>query len=241
MASPTDQGNSRPFVRPALPDIPAGQRALLTTNPIPTPFYPSSQMSFSVVSRIHIAAPAAVVASTILDASKWGEWNSFVPSIQWINQSTSTQYPAGLSMPAGGKSLRVGDRFTMFVNMPGAPLSSLTEAQIAGMTQNKEVVSHVEALFPSKEEGREGFRICWKADGGFAGLVKAERVQECVQLADGGCEWVTWESFGGWLGAVVRLAVGGKLIERFGDWGRDLKGRSEELQKKIEAEEGRTL
>ena len=38
-------------------------------------------------------------------------------------------------------------------------------------------------------------------------------MQECVDLGDGTCEWVTYESFGGWLGPVVRLATGGKLLD----------------------------
>ena len=49
-----------------------------------------------------------------------------------------------------------------------------------------------------------------------------------------------FRSFGGWLGPVVRLATGGKLVERFGDWARDLKARCEKLKKEADVAEGRT-
>ena len=207
----------------------------------PTPCYSSSQFSFSIVSSVRIAAPAALVASAILDASSWGEWNSFVPKIEVTEPGTAVPYPDGLSMPAGGQWVKHGDKFTMQVNMFGLPLSSLHESKIARLQQSKEIVTYIEALDPAKEEAREGYRICWKLEGGFAGLVRADRVQECVALEDGGCEWSTWESFGGSLGMgmMLRLALGGKLVERFGDWGRDLKVRCEELQKKKEEEEQR--
>lgn len=128
----------------------------------------------------------------------------------------------------------------MFVNIPGAPLESLNKGMVEKFQTTHEILSLIEALDPSKEEGRKGYRICWKVDGGFGGLLRAERVQECVDLGDGTCEWVTFESFGGWLGPVVRLTTGGKLVERFGDWGRDLKARCEKLKKEADVEEGRT-
>ena len=53
-------------------------------------------------------------------------------------------------------------------------------------------------------------------------MLRADRVQEIVET-QGGCEYVTWESFGGLMAPVVRLAVGGGLVDRFSDQGRDLK------------------
>ena len=235
-------GTISTFTRPILPEVPTGQRALLTTSPVSTPAYAASQLSFSVISRIHIAAPASLVASVIIDGASWGEWNTFIPSISVTSKCTDVTYPPGLTGAANGEnnkgSLRQGDRFTMFVNMPGAPLQSLNQGMIEKFQTTHEIVNLIEALDPAKEEGRKGYRICWKDDGGFGGLLRADRVQECVDLGDGTCEWVTFESFGGWLAPVVRLATGSKLVERFGDWGRDLKARCEKLKKEANVEEG---
>lgn len=39
-----------------------------------------------------------------------------------------------------------------------------------------------------------------------------------------GTEYICWETFGGLLGPVVRLAVGGTLRERFGEYAEGLRG-----------------
>ena len=42
---------------------------------------------------------------------------------------------------------------------------------------------------------------------------------------EGGTNGACWETFGGLLGLVVKLTVGGQLVLRFGDYMRDLRGQ----------------
>jgi len=178
-------------------------------------------MSFTVLSRLRISAPPALVVGAILDVRNWGEWNSFVPFAQVHEPSAprpDVPLPAGLA----GKEdwLSAGRRMTMRVNMEGKPVPEI--GPMEALRATPELVTVVEALDPEREGGRRGYRICWRYDVRNEWLLRAERVQEVVET-EGGCEYVTWETFGGWIGSVVRLAVGGKLKERFADWGRDLK------------------
>lgn len=47
---------------------------------------------------------------------------------------------------------------------------------------------------------------------------------EFVDDGVGGTEYVCWETFGGVLARVVKLAVGGQLVKRFADYAMDLRG-----------------
>jgi hypothetical protein len=40
---------------------------------------------------------------------------------------------------------------------------------------------------------------------------------------DGGTDYACWETFGGLLGSVVKATYGHQLVERFGDYARDVK------------------
>ena len=55
----------------------------------------------------------------------------------------------------------------------------------------------------------------------------SERVMEFVEtdLEDGkkGTEYICWETYGGLLGPAVKGFVGTKLIDRFGDYTKDVK------------------
>lgn len=110
--------------------------------------------------------------------------------------------------------------------MDGKPLP------VDALRTTPEVVTVVEPL-----EGGRGWRVCWRYGDAKEWLLRAERVQEVVETEEG-CEYVTWESFGGWMAGVVRLAVGGKLKERFADWGRDLKGFCERERERGEETQG---
>ena len=134
-----------------------------------------------------------------------------------------------LFVQEGEKWLRQGDNMVMSINMFGRG-SSLP--QIA----NPEKITRVEVLYPEEQEGRKGFRITWEAKSPFGSLLRAERVQEVV-VVEGGCEYVTWESMGGLMATAVKLSAGGKLVERFGDWGEDLKGWCEKLEAESVAKE----
>lgn len=58
----------------------------------------------------------------------------------------------------------------------------------------------------------------------------ADRTHEVEDDGSGSSLYTTWETFGGRAGLahVVKLMVGSNLVERFGDWSRDLKERCEE-------------
>ena len=81
----------------------------------------------------------------------------------------------------------------------------------------------------SGEEGGEGkekrgYRIAWKSTGWAHWQLHSERVMEFVETEKGGTEYTCWETFGGLLGMPVKTTVGGQLVERFGDYARDVKG-----------------
>lgn len=165
----------------------------------------------------------------ILDIGNWGKWNTFVPACVVTTPSTSpTPYPDGLG---GGKEgwIKKGDSMAMSINMSGLPLSSLTPSSIDKLMKNPEFVTVIAALDEEREEGRKGYRVCWEGKNAPPWVLRCERVQEVVEIGEGRCEWVTWESFGGFGAGVVRWTQGGKLESRFGDWGRDLKAWCEGL------------
>lgn len=209
------------FTRPSLPPLPPDQGALLTISPIPVPAFPDpSSMSFAVLSRISIAAPPAVVSSAILDVKNWGKWNSFVPFAEVHPPSAAVpEVPLPVGLGVGDNWLRLGSKMTERVNMDGKRMVDI--GPVGSLRASPVRVTVVEAIDVEKE-GRKGYRICWRYDAGNEWFLRSERVQEVVET-EGGCEYVNWETFGGWMAPVVRLAVGRKLTERFGDWGKDLK------------------
>lgn len=73
------------------------------------------------------------------------------------------------------------------------------------------------------EEG-EGYRIAWKSTGWSHWQLHSERVMDFKADGRGGTEYVCWETFGGLLAVAVKGMVGGTLVERFGDYARDVKG-----------------
>jgi hypothetical protein len=178
-------------------------------------------MSFTILSRISISAPPATVFSAVLDVKNWGEWNSFVPFAEV--QAPLAPVPGLPFLVALGEKdnwLRLGSKMTGRVNIDGKPMADI--GPVAALRATPMLVTVIEVIDPEKEDGRKGYRICWRYDARNEWLLRTERVQEVVET-ERGCEYVTWETFGGWMGAAVRLAVGRKLRERFEDWGRDLK------------------
>jgi len=79
------------------------------------------------------------------------------------------------------------------------------------------------------EDGeRKGFRIAWISRGWSHWQLHSERVMEFIEteFEDGtrGTEYICWETYGGLLGPAVKGFVGTKLIDRFGDYAKDVKG-----------------
>jgi len=97
------------------------------------------------------------------------------------------------------------------------------------------------SIFPpsssdSHKEGakreRKGYRIAWTARGWSHWQLHSERVMEFEEVpgeSEGELRtlYTCWETFGGLLGGTVKLTVGKTLVERFGDYSRDLKGFAE--------------
>lgn len=80
-------------------------------------------------------------------------------------------------------------------------------------------------------DGRNGYRVAWKAPGWSAWILRGERVQEIVDLGSGKTQYKTWETFGGPLAYVIRALYKEDLISRFLDWSNDLKGYVEGSRK----------
>lgn len=82
------------------------------------------------------------------------------------------------------------------------------------------------------DKGKSGFRVVWLGKGYPDWALRSERVHEiyCVRGGQEGGEdgeatvYDVFETFSGPLAAAVRLFVGKKLVERFGQWNGELKG-----------------
>ena len=92
------------------------------------------------------------------------------------------------------------------------------------------IVTHLEPIAPSSTStspSKTGYRLAWKGTGWSHWQLHSERVMEFVELelenGEIGTEFSCWETFGGVLGPVVKATVGGTLVERFGDYQRDVK------------------
>lgn len=77
-----------------------------------------------------------------------------------------------------------------------------------------------------ERDGRKGLRIAWKTMGD-PWYLKAERVQELQETADGGCEYRNCETFCGPLSAAVKWFVGSALEKNLALWRDGLKAAAE--------------
>lgn len=84
------------------------------------------------------------------------------------------------------------------------------------------------------DDGRKGYRIAWKSTGRAHWQLHSERVMEFVETEEGTTDYVCWETFGGILGIAVKKTVGRQLVDRFGDYAKDVKGF-------VEAEQGKSV
>ncbi|KAL2070769.1 hypothetical protein VTL71DRAFT_13795 [Oculimacula yallundae] len=209
--------------------------------PLPTPTH-STGLSWTVHVKTFIPSVSPDdVLGVIRDTSTWEKWNGFTPFFELSPSSspaTSTaatspdQLPhpgseAGLSTEKEGW-LNLGSRGTMSVFMSGNGLAPGSK-EIKSRKQVI-VVSVLEPLSSSpsaSSSSSKGYRIAWIAEGYAHWQLHSERVTELTETTDEegrtGTEYLCWESFGGLLAPVVRLAVGGQLKERFGDYANGLR------------------
>ncbi|KAK0119740.1 hypothetical protein ONS95_011175 [Cadophora gregata] len=95
------------------------------------------------------------------------------------------------------------------------------------------VLELLTASMNAPRDEKKGYRIAWKSVGYAQWQMFSERVTELVEVDEEGqggeegrkgTEYVCWETFGGVLGPVVRLAVGGTLKVRFMEYADGLRG-----------------
>lgn len=170
----------------------------------------------SVMAKTYIAAPPAAVLMTVRNTNEWHKWNSFCPRCIIDPKSPQPSPRSGNAALETGKEswLEVGSIAMIEVFMNG---DGLVEGKKKSRDQGI-VVTKLEKL----SEGK-GYRIAWKSMGYSHWQLHSERVMEFVEK-DGGTEYVCWETFGGLLGSVVKAMVGRQLVDRFGDYARDVKG-----------------
>ncbi|CZS89203.1 uncharacterized protein RAG0_00621 [Rhynchosporium agropyri] len=189
--------------------------------------------SFSVEAKIFIpdTTPAAVLA-VIRDTSTWERWNPHTPFFRFSSSPSSPgadSDPGSDLIPPGKEGwLNLGSRGAMSVFMSGDGLAP--GARDKKTRQQVMVVTILEPLSssspsptsPGEGQKRKGLRIAWKSEGYPHWQLHTERVTDLLEVDDGegrrGTEYVCWESFGGLIAPVVRLAVGSQLRERFGEY-----------------------
>ncbi|MCJ1463030.1 hypothetical protein MMC07_001634 [Pseudocyphellaria aurata] len=180
-------------------------------DPIPVPSYPTGGL-FTILASTTIHASPSEILDVILDLDSYHKWNTFVP------RATVVSTPSSSSTNNLDTRLQVGTTLTLHAYMKG-PGTACNEAPV--------LVTIIDKL----GDGRNGYRVVWKAMAFNAWLLRGERVQEMVDLGSGNTQYKTWETFGGPLAYVVRVLHKENLISRFRDCSNDLKGYVEGLEK----------
>jgi len=94
-------------------------------------------------------------------------------------------------------------------------------------SRTQEIKCTILEKIDEEKQKRKGYRIAWKSVGYGEWNLRSERVMEFVETEDEEgkiwTEYACWETFGGLLGSAVKLAVGGQLTDRFGDYARDIR------------------
>jgi hypothetical protein len=174
--------------------------------------------SFSVIAKTRISSPPKVVFDLIRDTTRYEKWNSFTPRWHLSDKSPKPSEGVGEGGIETDKEgwLEVGSVANIEVFMAGDGL-------VEGSKKSREQGIVVTILESILDEGKSGYRLAWKSTGWSHWQMHSERVMEFVETEDGGTAYACWETFGGILGATVKLAVGGTLVDRFGDYARDVK------------------
>jgi hypothetical protein len=107
----------------------------------------------------------------------------------------------------------------------------LIEGKKRSRTQGM-LVTVLEPINPTPDSPKSGYRLAWKGVGYSHWQLHSERVMEFIEIelenGERGTEFSCWETFGGVLASVVKGTYGGTLVERFGDYQRDVRGFFEE-------------
>ncbi|PMD36209.1 hypothetical protein L207DRAFT_515928 [Hyaloscypha variabilis F] len=190
--------------------------------PIPVPTYGSGG-SFAVLARTHVPASPSTCLSLIRDTNNWSKWNTFCPSISLSPKSPPPPTSSDPAIPTGNDGwLELGTSGSIDVFMSGDGL-------IPGRKRSRTQGMTVTVLEPiaSTSTGKNGYRLAWKGVGFSHWQLHSERVMEFLPITlengEEGTEFSCWETFGGVLASVVKATYGSTLVERFGDYQRDVK------------------
>jgi hypothetical protein len=184
--------------------------------PIPTPTHGPGG-NFAVLAKTRVSATPLAVLNVIRNTNEWKDWNTFCPRCTFSPKSPAPNPSDDPDLPTGTPDwLEVGSIVDIDVFMNG---DGLVEGKKKSRNQNV-VVTKIGRL----EEGRKGYTIAWISTGWSQWQLRSERVMEFVETENGETEYDCWETFGGVLAVAVKGTVGGTLIERFGDYARDVKG-----------------
>lgn len=186
-------------------------------DPIPVPTHGLGG-TFTVLAKSYVAAPPSVVLQTIRNTNEWHKWNSFCPRCVIDPKSALSLTPS-----SGNAALEIGKEGWLEVGTIAVLEVFMTgEGLVEGKKKSREqgiVVMKLEPLVG----GRKGYMIAWKSTGFSHWQLHSERVMEFAENPSGGTDYCCWETFGGLLGSVVKATVGGQLVNRFGDYARDVK------------------
>jgi len=206
-------------------------------SPLPVPTHGAGG-TFTVLAHTRTSASPLTVLNLIRDTNSWSKWNTFCPAgvITSKSKGKGTQGERKESFGGGEESegwLEQGTEAVIDVFMSG---DGLVQGRKRSRTQAI-VVTHLGRIEDEKDGvKRSGYRVAWKAIGWAHWQLHSERVMEFVQREEGGTEYACWETFGGVLGPVVKRMVGGTLVDRFGDYARDVKGFLEGVER-VDADE----
>lgn len=187
-----------------------------------TPTLPASETTFTIIGTTTIQAPASKVFAVTRDISKYGEWNSFCPTVTIQSQPEDAGNPA---------ILHVGTFFTFGAVMDSSKPNKVndTALQVSDISTPDHPSSYIPSATLEQDETYTSdlskiYRIAWKSAPGLITLgVRTERFHEIIVLGENECEVRTWENMAGPLAYVVKWMYQKTLDAKFQDWCDDLK------------------
>ncbi|KAI8938346.1 hypothetical protein NX059_005997 [Plenodomus lindquistii] len=187
------------------------------------------QISYSSIVR----APAPLVFDTILRATDYPAWNTWVPRAEILTQPSSTSRDED---PNTQDRMSIGCtmRFTVVMNADKPNDVTHTPLKVVDISTPSSPTSY---LTPEQLEDpsftsdlSKVYRVSWTGNGGTYALgMKLERFHEVIVMGENECEVRTWEIMSGVLSRVVKLLYEDTLKDKVGVWCEDLKKYCEKM------------
>lgn len=204
---------------PSSSSSPAVVKAELLRSPIPTPHWgPQSGSAFTVRAVAIVNAAPSILLRTLVDTSKYPEWNRFVPRVTFSD--TADARPSNL-----GGELREGVLFVEHVDMYG-------QGKPSGLVKMKLLVTTLKET--EDKEGKK-YSVVWLGKGYPDWALRSERVHQIFRNDDGTTTYNVFETFSGPLALFVRLFVGTALVKRFKQWNDEMGRYAEETSRDRDA------